>query len=400
MSMNEMKTRLESLLSEPHSSAVERETSTLDSILGSLDQPFLLFGAGNLGRKALNQLKGIGKKPVAFIDNNPHLWGTKINAVPIMSPAEAASIYDPSSTGVITTIWCGEATDKMEDRIGPIRTLGFSRVAMFGHLAWKFREGFLPHYCLDRPSKVIDAADRVIQAFSLLSDESSRKLFVDHVEWRLFLNYDLLPPPSDLEIYFNDQFVSQSPTEVLYDIGAYTGDSVESFLRTSRGLQFSEIHSFEPSPSNFLTLNNYFLGLREIPGKAYAHQLALGGQEGSILVEQENGPASRVGKGNFNVPISTIDIFSESHLKPSFIKIDIEGFELECLRGAEQTIRNTGPVVAVSVYHLQDHLWEIVLQLNSYRPDYSFYLCPHVADGWDLVLYAVPPARAAKAGVA
>jgi hypothetical protein len=66
------------------------------------------------------------------------------------------------------------------------------------------------------------------------------------------------------------------------------------------------------------------------------------------------------------------------------------------LRGAEQTIRTVSPVIAVCVYHLQAHLWEIIVQLYSYRSDYRFYLCPHLADGWDLVLYAVPPAREPK----
>jgi FkbM family methyltransferase len=394
--VDEMNQRLETLLSETKASALDRESSTLDSILGSLDAPFLLFGAGNLGRKALKQLDAIGKKPVGFIDNNPQLWGTKIEDVSVMSPADAAGKYDAPSMGVITTIWCGEATDKMDDRIAPIRSLGFSHIAMFGHLAWKFQKGFLPHYCLDRPSKVIDAADSILQAFSLLSDESSRKLFIDHVEWRLFLDYDLLPPASDLEIYFNDKFVSYSPAEVLYDVGAYTGDSVESFLRTARGSRFAEIHSFEPSPNNFNELNNYLLGLHGKNGNIYAHQLALGEREGSILVEDENGPASRVGSGTCNVSISTIDIFSRLHPKPSFIKIDIEGFEPDCLRGAEQTIRTVSPVIAVCVYHLQAHLWEIIVQLYSYRSDYRFYLCPHLADGWDLVLYAVPPAREPK----
>lgn len=385
--------RLESLLSEPMSAVLARESGTLDSILGSLDNPFLLFGAGNLGRKALKQLRDIGKKPVAFIDNDPDLFGTIIEDVPVMSPTQAAAKYDPSSVGVITTIWCGEATDKMADRIAPLRSIGFARIALFGHLAWKFPKGFLPHYCLDQPSKVIEAADDIRQAFALLANEPSRQLFVNHVEWRLSLNYDLLPSSSDLEIYFNNRFATNLETEVLYDIGAYTGDSVESFLASSRGTQFSEIHSFEPSPDNFNKLNNYIKSLESLSPKVHAHQLALGEREGVISIEDNNGPASRVGIGGFVVPMTTVDNFSGTHSKPSFIKIDIEGFEPDCLRGAEHVIRDLSPVIAVCVYHIQAHLWEIVLQLFSYRSDYRFYLCPHLADGWDLVLYAIPPSR-------
>jgi FkbM family methyltransferase len=385
--------RLDTLLAEPREVVLEREQTALDREIGGMDAPFVLFGAGHLGRKVLRKLATIGKRPLAFIDNNPKLWGTEVHGLPVMSPADAASRYDPGYLGVITTIWCGEATDKMSDRINPLRALGFSRIALFGHLAWKFKEEFLPHYCLDSPSKVIDAAESVRQAFALMSDETSRQLFVDHIEWRLFLDYDLLPPPSNLEIYFNKHFVSHCATEVLYDIGAYTGDSVEDFLRSERGSQFSEIHSFEPSPNNFLKLEAYLHRLQGMSGKTFPHQMALGDVQGSIAVEEDNGPASRVGVGSLNVPMTTIDEFSRMHTAPTFIKIDIEGFEPSCLQGAEHTIRRSGPVVAVCVYHLQAHLWEIALQLHTYNPTYRFFLCPHLADGWDLVLYAVPASR-------
>jgi FkbM family methyltransferase len=385
--------RLDQLLAEDRASVLHRETYTLEDTIGSLDKPFVLFGAGHLGRKVLKKLSAIGKRPVAFLDNNAQLWGTEVQGVPVMSPADAARRYDAATIGVITTIWCGEATDKMSDRINPIRTLGFRHIALFGHLAWKFQDEFLPHYSLDRPSKVIADAPAIRQAFSLLADEESRELFVNHIEWRLSLDYDLLPYPSPLEIYFNDRYVSHSAAEVLYDIGAYTGDSVGSFLRTPRGTQFAEIHSFEPSPNNFTTLQNFIAALGDLQSRVHAYQLALGDTEGIIQVETENGPASRVGLGNMAVPMTTIDLFSRTHAAPTFIKIDIEGFEPQCLQGAEHVIRATAPVVAVCVYHLQAHLWEIMLQLHSYCPDYRFSLCPHLADGWDLVLYAVPQSR-------
>jgi len=385
--------RLELLLAEPMAAVLERQQHALEEIIGSLDQQFILFGAGNLGRKALATLRGIGKEPAAFIDNQQALWGSEILGVPVLSPAVAAEKFDPARVGVITTIWCGEATDKMSDRVEPLSRLGFRNIAMFGHLAWKFPDEFLPHYCLDLPSKVIAAAAQIRSAFALLGDDASRELFVDHIEWRLFLVYDVLPYPSPLEIYFNDSFVNYCQTEVLYDIGAYIGDSAESFLKTERGREFSQIHSFEPSPDNFLKLSGYLDSLGELRGRVFAHQLALGDCSCSIQVEVEHGPASRVGSGEQTVSMTTIDEFSRSYPPPSFIKIDIEGFEPECLAGARQTITSLAPVVAVCVYHQQSHIWDIMLQLESYRTGYRYSLCPHLADGWDLVLYAVPEQR-------
>ena len=100
-----------------------------------------------------------------------------------------------------------------------------------------------------------------------------------------------------------------------------------------------------------------------------------------------------MGKGSETVPITTIDALGKSVAAPTFIKIDIEGFEPNCLQGARKTISETAPAIAVCVYHLQSHIWDIMLQLHSCHPGYSFRLCPHLADGWDLVLYAVPKSR-------
>ena len=397
MKKDELDRRLNKLLSEEVELALDREQGQLEQMIGKLDQDFILFGAGNLGRRALRVLQHLGHTPRAFIDNNPDLWGKDLLGIPIMSPAEAATKFDPAKTGVITTIWCGEATDKMSDRLAPLKKLGFEKLALFGHLAWKFHEEFLPHYCLDRPSKLAPQAAQIHAAYALLADDESRQIFVDHIEWRLFLDYDLLPYPTPEVIYFNEKFINISDSEVLYDIGAYTGDSLESFLNSKRGKAFREIHSFEPSQSNFSALQEYIGRLESIHNKVFAHKLALGDSSGSIQVEGEHGPASRVGIGigigSETVPMTTIDIFCQSATPPTFIKIDIEGFEPQCLLGARQVITDTAPVVAVCVYHLQSHLWEILLQLHSYNPNYRFQLGPHVADGWDLVLYAVPRHR-------
>lgn len=385
--------RLARLLAESLDAVLEREATTLEHKIGSLERDFVLFGAGNLGRKALKTLEQIGKKPVAFLDNNAALHGKDVLGIPVFSPSAFADMRDLASIGVITTIWCGEASDKMSDRTDPLRALGYSNIALFGHLAWKFPDAFLPHYSLDRPSRVIADADRVREAYRHLSDDASRELFVNHVEWRLWLDYDLLPPAAPEMIYFNPVYANVNSEEVLFDVGAYIGDSVADFMRTPRAASFAEIHSFEPSTRNHEKLKQYLGKLKTGKGRVFAHKMALGAEPGTIEIEEAQGPASRVGFGGETVAVSTIDTLARSTATPTFIKIDIEGFEPQCLEGGRNTIEQHGPVVAVCVYHVQSHLWDILLQLFAYYPRYTFRLCPHLADGWDLVLYAVAPER-------
>ncbi|WP_323114239.1 FkbM family methyltransferase [Pseudomonas guariconensis] len=385
--------RLGRLLSEPLESVRKRQQQTLLDIIGDFDQPFVLFGAGHLGRRVVSVLLELGQAPVAFIDNNPALWGTSIMGIEVMSPAQLARRDHFSLPAVITTIWCGEASDRMADRLAPLRALGFERIALFGHLAWLMPEKFLPYYSLDLPEHVIQAAVDVRKAFELLTDEESKRLFVDHVECRLFLNYDLLPLASSRAIYFNEHYANRRDDEVLYDIGAFNGDSIHGYIQSGR--KHREIHSFEPARQNFSALETTLAQLGGQTAGFYAHALAVGDQVGEILVEADCGAAARVGAGKEVVRMSTIDELSKQIAPATFIKIDIEGFEPQCLEGGRQLIAQRHPVLAVCVYHEQTHLWSILLQLHSYYDGYRFGLCQHLAEGWDLVLYAVPADRVA-----
>ena len=392
MTNSSLSNRLEALLDEPLASIRERQSHTLERLIGGLDQPFALFGASHLGRKTQAVLKRMGFSPCAFIDNNPASWGTLIDAVPVMSPAQLAEEYDGKLPSVICTIWSGHISDRMTDRLAPLRKLGFERIALFGHLAWRYPEHFLPHYALDLPEKAAAEAKDIRRAFDLIDDAASRQLFVDHVEWRLTLDHDLLPPASPLAIYFDGHFSNECVNEVLYDIGAFNGDSVVEYLESGR--RYREIHSFEPSPANYAELSDNLAELNAGQGRnLYAHPLAVGDSNGEILIEDGSGAASRVGRGSKQVTITTIDDVATRIAPASFIKIDIEGFEPQCLAGGRKLISERHPVVAVCVYHEQNHLWRVLLQLHEYYPHYNFKLCPHLAEGWDLVLYAVPADR-------
>ena len=72
--------------------------------------------------------------------------------------------------------------------------------------------------------------------------------------------------------------------------------------------------------------------------------------------------------------------------------MDIEGAELDALRGSSELIRRARPILAVCVYHLQDHLYRVPLLLRGPSSNYQFYLRRQGPDG-DLVCFAIPEER-------
>lgn len=383
--------RLNTLLSESLDSVRQREQNTFDGILKGGSE-VVIFGAGNFGRKALTALQSHGYTVKGFLDNNTALHGKEVEGIPITGIEEGRKRYG-DSVGVVVAIYFGEAKDTMGERIAPLKDAGFSRIVHFGHLAWKYPEGLLPHYSLDLPSNLIPNKKRILEGFSLFHDLTSLRHFVDHVEWRLTLDFNLLPRPVPQTIYFHEELLLENNEEFLIDGGAFTGDSLKSFVQGFGRNGFYKVLCFEPDPRNFESLREAAASLAPEKGLIQVYPYALGDAVAEIRVETSGGPSSRVGFGETTISCRMIDEFDTEDLSPSFIKLDIEGYELPALRGALETIRKNKPVLAISAYHKQDDLWELPLEIHAMQPEYEFRLAPHVADGWDLVLYAAPRER-------
>ena len=355
----------------------------------------VLFGAGNLGRKTLRGLRSAGIEPLGFADNNPALWGKKVEGVTVFSPKEAAERFH-SSAAFIVTIWRGEGTDTMAERSQPLIDLGCSNVLNFGVVFWKFPEVFLPHYSLDLPHKVLVQAGDVRHAFELWEDDASRKEFVAQIRWRLHLDFDGLPRPVKHEIYFPSDLVDIEDDEVFVDCGAFDGDTMAGFLR-NRGDAFGLYLAFEADPANFEKLR---VNVSDLPPalqqKIAISSLAVGERREKVRFAATGTESSAVGQGALEIDCAPLDDIVADAV-PTWIKMDIEGSEPDALNGARNIIKSHSPTLAICVYHQQNHIWKIPLLMSDMSSGYRYYLRPHLLESWDLVCYGIPAARLRQA---
>jgi len=72
--------------------------------------------------------------------------------------------------------------------------------------------------------------------------------------------------------------------------------------------------------------------------------------------------------------IITLDNYVREKNLPrvDFIKLDVEGAELDVLKGAATTIARFKPILALSAYHKWDDFWVLMNFVKSIRPDYEF----------------------------
>lgn len=383
--------QLETLLSEPMSSVLRREEDTFDELTAPHNQRLVLFGAGGLGRKTLAGLRRVGIEPLAFADNDASRWGGDVDGVPVISPRDAAASYGRDAAFVVT-IWRGEGSDVMSERRQQLLDLGCQTVVPFAPLFWKYAGEFASHYAFDLPHKAFAQAEEIRRAYSIWADDASRREFVAQVRWRTLGDFDALPRPVDHEIYFPDDLVTVRTDEVFVDCGAFDGDTIRSLLR--RGA-FSEgrIVAFEPDAANFRSLERYVSTLPDpVRERVSIHRAAVGARECKVHFDAMGTEASHVGSSGELVDCVSLDeTLGDS--APTYVKMDIEGSELDALKGAARIIGESRPVLAICVYHKQDHLWQIPSIISQLNDEYAFYLRPHLLEVWDLVCYAIPRTR-------
>jgi len=381
---------LGSLLDESVESAMRRERTAFDEIAAPHENRLVLFGAGGFGRRTLAGLRTVGIEPLAFVDNNQSLWGRKVDGLRVIPPTAAAAEFGETAVFVIT-VWSGQAKDCMADRVRQLRELGCVRVAPAGLLFWKYPKVFLPYYALDLPHKLLPRADAVYRAYEMFADEASRAEYTSQVAFRLHLDYGALARPGAEEHYFPPLFRIRAD-EFFVDCGAFDGDTIRA-LAGITGANFNRIVAFEPDPLNWPRLQLAVEGFPpEIRAKIECHPKALGAESGTIQFDSTGTDLAASGTGALSVDCVALDDALAGR-EPTMIKFDIEGAELLAIRGGKATIQRHHPLLAVSAYHRQSHLWEIPLAIAEIGREYRFALRPHSAEGWDLVCYAIPQER-------
>jgi FkbM family methyltransferase len=89
-------------------------------------------------------------------------------------------------------------------------------------------------------------------------------------------------------------------------------------------------------------------------------------------------------------PIRTIDglVAGGDIPRVDFLKMDIEGYELAALQGAEKTLCRFKPRLAISIYHSFFDFFKIPLFVHSLDLGYRFYLDHYSIHSEETVLYA------------
>lgn len=183
------------------------------------------------------------------------------------------------------------------------------------------------------------------------------------------------------------------PGDHAIDAGACFGDTAVAFAAAvgAKG----RVYSFDPLQSHGEVVR-YNIAQNHLEETITFFPVGLGARSntivGPVLEETAVNPGFRLPheKAGDVFPVRTIDslVASKDIQRVDFLKMDIEGSELAALKGAEKTLRQFKPRLAISIYHKFSDFFEIPLFLQSLALGYRFFADHYTIHAEETVLYA------------
>lgn len=163
------------------------------------------------------------------------------------------------------------------------------------------------------------------------------------------------------------------------DVGAYIGDSAIALKK----FNYKKIYSIEMSRQSISEYKKNMI-LNSIPKNRYEIiNCAVTDREGlppARIVDSGSAglsikKLSRTKASEIVVEFKTLNaIIADNNIKPAFIKIDVEGAGMECIKGGLRSLKKFRPVLSIAIYHNPIEFFEIKPYLESELPNYVFMI--------------------------
>ncbi|ACL22187.1 methyltransferase FkbM family [Desulfitobacterium hafniense DCB-2] len=366
-----------------------------------VNEPVIIYGAGNVGKHTGKIFKEKGIIIYAFLDRMA-IPGQLVLDIPVYLPDDNildASIRKKANVFIAISFYPDE-WHKRQEIIEYLKHLGYENIS-FGY-------SHLSSLCVPQPFS-LEAIDielsnsgetRILRALDLLQDDHSRSVFASNLRAHRTFDYDLTVNSYNTIQYFKPDVPLKKGYSRFVDCGAMNGDSLVKLLNY---YNCDEYYAFEANIKIYDDLSKTVDELKgKIKEKYMTFPLGVGKETNEVnfnirasgLSYCDLEESKEVDLGYEILETDKIkivrldDVLMENNIVPTMIKMDIEGSEIDAIKGCQKIIVNAEPDLAICVYHKVADLWEIPLLLYELVPNYQFYLRSHHLNTWETVLYA------------
>jgi len=365
----------------------------------------VIYSAGHIGVVMSDVIANIYPQiKTHFTDAEPNKW-VELHDGRILPPDELAGVLRAEAEETLVLVaepkyYSPRNTNYRKTLDKSFYDYGFKGAIDYdSHLAF-FANAYHTIHARSRRNYFAGHNERQQQAsevFTLLADDFSKEVYYEYFRYFISNPVYRVSTLDQKYAYFPLELFSLCHDERVVDCGAFTGDTFLEFLKLSGG-EFGSYDAFELSDKNYMSMSE---NIERFPGsisqKVRLHNAGVGAASGAATFN-EAGSMSRIGEGAGETVkmVALDDVIYE--YKPTLIKMDIEGSEMEALEGAQKIIKNHKPILSICLYHKPQDLINIPLLIKKSYPDYSLYVRKYSGlyqdfDFFDLILYAAPPER-------
>lgn len=352
-----------------------------------------IFGAGQFGRDVCAILQGQGFGVRGFVETRP--TAAQVMGLPVRDWQQWAQVpHAAQSAQLVLGIFNrGMPFDALH---ALARAAGAQDIFMPWDIYSQFQAQLGWRYWLSDAQTLLEQLPAIERTFARLSDAPSQRCLADICEFRLGLKLDYAGFRHTDNQYFNALTLPPLAGRSLryVDGGAYNGDTYAELCGLA---EVQSAYLFEPDADNYQAL------LRQVQGrdaqasaghKGRAQCLPVALSDGYQMLSFSAGAGEGAAiseSGSQHIAAAALDgmLCGES---VDFIKLDVEGAEVQALRGARQLIHRSRPVLAISLYHRPQDIWALPELLASLCDNYALFIRQHFCNSFDSVLYAVPHA--------
>lgn len=184
--------------------------------------------------------------------------------------------------------------------------------------------------------------------------------------------------------YFENRCIDKNRLKTGFvDAGCFDGKDSIQYCNWI-GNQNADVWAFEPDKIQYQICQKNLSVLTN----AKIYNIGLSDSFGQKMMTMTQDRMSKITEdGEVEVNIEALDNILKNK-SVGYIKMDIEGFEANALKGAEHLIREKKPALAICVYHKKEDIWDIPRILLEYNPDYCFSFGHYKLGQVETVLYA------------
>ena len=225
--------------------------------------------------------------------------------------------------------------------------------------------------------------DQINKAYNLLADDKSREIYAGYINFLYGGEIEQLKNITNPESEAFESILHLGNDESYVDIGAYRGDTVDTFLSYTNGV-YNNIICAEPDTKSYKKLIDHCGHL----DKFQAYNVAVTDTDGEIGFSDVHGRQSAIG-GDKMTPSMTLPTLCEGVI-PTYIKIDSEGCEYDILSNSGNILSENKPKLNVAAYHKSEDIFTLPILINELNPDYKIHLRHHpYIPAWDTNVYCV-----------